>query len=350
MRTMWAWLKLVLGLGIVGFTMWLFGAQSFLDGLRVIGVGEILAALGIGLVTTVLSAGRWSFVARRLGLRLQLGQAVGDYYRAQFLNAVLPAGVLGDVHRAVRHGRQEGDVGRGVKAVVLERTAGQAVIIATGLVVLVTRPSLEPARDIILVAIALVVLLAVAFVAGNRWARSDSRLGRAIEDMRAGLFARAAWPGVAALSVAALAGHVALFVVAARAAGVTAPVAEIVPLVVLSLLAMGLPLNVGGWGPREGVTALMFGATGLGAAQGLTTAVVYGVLALVASLPGAWVLFAGRQRWTDRTQHDDGPGGRATASDREGGGDPAADRVRRVPRGGIPGPGLRVSADRVGAR
>jgi hypothetical protein len=58
----------------------------------------------------------------------------------------------------------------------------------------------------------------------------------------------------------------------------------------LTLLAMGVPVNVGGWGPREGVAALAFGAAGLSAAQGLTTAVVYGVLALVASLPGVVVL------------------------------------------------------------
>ncbi|MGY5134763.1 hypothetical protein ACWGJW_20565, partial [Streptomyces nigrescens] len=79
---------------------------------------------------------------------------------------------------------------------------------------------------------------------------------------------------------------------AARVAGATAPTAELVPLVVLALLAMALPLNVGGWGPREGVAAWAFGAAGLGAAQGLTTAVIYGVLAFVASLPGAAVLLA----------------------------------------------------------
>ena len=53
---------------------------------------------------------------------------------------------------------------------------------------------------------------------------------------------------------------------------------------------MALPLNIGGWGPREGVTAVAFGTVGLGAAQGLTTAVVYGVLSLIACLPGAVVL------------------------------------------------------------
>ena len=62
------------------------------------------------------------------------------------------------------------------------------------------------------------------------------------------------------------------------------------PLLLLALLVMGLPVNVGGWGPREAFTAVAFGAAGLGAAQGLTVSVVYGVLAFAASLPGAAVL------------------------------------------------------------
>ena len=49
----------------------------------------------------------------------------------------------------------------------------------------------------------------------------------------------------------------------------------------LVLLAAGLPLNVAGWGPREGMAAWAFGAAGLGAAQGVATAVAYGALVLV---------------------------------------------------------------------
>jgi uncharacterized membrane protein YbhN (UPF0104 family) len=268
------------------------GTRSFVDGLRVITAGEVLAALGIGLATTVVSAWRWCLVARRLGLRLSLPRAVLDYYRALFLNAVLPAGVLGDVHRAVRHGKQEGDVGRGVRAVVLERVAGQAVVIAAGVAVLLAWPSVAPEMNNVVLVVLVVVgtLLAITFTVGKRWARSNSGWRRTLDDVRAGLLARDAWPGVALLSAAALTGHITLFLVAAHAAGSTASIAQLVPLMVLSLLAMGLPVNVGGWGPREGVAALVFGAAGLGAAQGLTTAVVYGVLALVASLPGAGVL------------------------------------------------------------
>ena len=56
---------------------------------------------------------------------------------------------------------------------------------------------------------------------------------------------------------------------------------------------MGAALpNVGGWGPREGVTAWVFAGAGLGASLGVATAVVYGVMVFVASLPGAAVLAA----------------------------------------------------------
>jgi hypothetical protein len=67
------------------------------------------------------------------------------------------------------------------------------------------------------------------------------------------------------------------------------------------LLAAGLPTNVAGWGPREGVAAWVFAAAGLGGAAGVTTAVVYGVMALVATLPGVVVLLSGYQM-TDRAR------------------------------------------------
>jgi hypothetical protein len=71
-------------------------------------------------------------------------------------------------------------------------------------------------------------------------------------------------------------------------------VAVLLPLALLVLVAMGIPANVAGWGPREGVAAWVFGAAGLGAEAGVATAVVYGVMVLVASLPGVAVLVAGR--------------------------------------------------------
>jgi uncharacterized membrane protein YbhN (UPF0104 family) len=303
------------GAGILVLLLWRMGSGVFVDGLRRIDGTSLLAAVGLGLLTTVFSAWRWCLVARGLSIRLPLGRAVADYYRALFLNAALPGGILGDVHRAVRHGQDAGDIGRGVRAVFLERTAGQVVLIAVGVAILFAEPSpalaatghladrltTAPGPALALAAVcALVVAAAVRLCAGpgtSRWRRA---VRAALAEARLGLLTRRSWPGVLISSVAVLAGHLATFLLAARVAGSSAPSAQLMPLAVLALLAMGLPLNVGGWGPREGVTAWAFGAAGLGATQGLTVAVVYGVLTFAASLPGIVVLigqwFAGLRR------------------------------------------------------
>lgn len=261
------------GVVILSVLVWWQSTDAFVDAIRVIDARSVVAALAIGALTTVLSAARWSLVARNLGLRLPMAAAVADYYRALFLNAVLPAGVLGDVHRAVSHGKLEGDVRRSARAVFVERAAGQAVLIVVGLAVMLSAGGLVPG-----------------------WAVGAGLLGMLAVLAALAVGSRSIWPGVLLLSAATLAGYVGLFVVAGRIAGVTAPIVDLVPLALVALVVMALPVNVGGWGPREAASTVAFGAAGLGATQGLTVAVVYGVLALIASLPGAAVLLLGRRR------------------------------------------------------
>ena len=101
-----------------------------------------------------------------------------------------------------------------------------------------------------------------------------------------------ALPVVVLASAVVVVGHAATFLIAARTAGATAPLSRLLPLALLAMLAIVLP-SVAGWGPREGATAWAFGAAGLGADLGVATAVVYGVMSLVASAPGALVLARG---------------------------------------------------------
>jgi glycosyltransferase 2 family protein len=132
--------------------------------------------------------------------------------------------------------------------------------------------------------------LGVALVGRARVRGGSPWWARASLEGHGGLFARRTWVCVVLASGFVVAGHLATFVIAARAAGSTAPVTLLLPLALLALLAMGVPLSVAGWGPREGVAAWAFGAAGLTATQGVSTAVTYGVLVLVATLPGAGVL------------------------------------------------------------
>jgi glycosyltransferase 2 family protein len=296
MRSVWPWLKPLGGVGILALLVWRLGTGPFLDGVRMIDGWALLAALAIGALTTVCCAWRWSLVASGLGVRLSLRTAVAHCYRSVFLNATLPGGVLGDVHRAVGHGKDAGDVGRGIRAVVWERTAGQVIQVAVGMAILFAFPS--PVQSHLPVAIALAVAagLAAVLLARALPRRGAGRVARGLRtaaaDIRGGLLARGNWPGIVLASTVAVLGHLATFLVAARTAGSTAPLTQLAPLMLLALLAMGLPLNFGGFGPREGMAAWAFGAAGLTAAQGVSTAIVYGALVLVASLPGAALLIA----------------------------------------------------------
>jgi len=297
-RSLWTWARPLAGAGILAVLLWRLGTGPFVQGLRMIDMSSLVAAVGLGALTTWCCAWRWSLVARGLDAQVSMRTAVANCYRSTFLNSTLPGGVLGDVHRAVDHGRDVGDIGRGMRAVFWERTAGQVVQAGLAMVVLLlfpspVRPYMPAAIGVVLAAGLVLALIAKLLPEGgiSRWARAV-RTSKA--DIRNALLAPRIWPGVLFSSAVIVVGHLATFVIAARTAGSTAPLSHLVPLTLLALLAMGLPLNVGGWGPREGVAAWAFGAAGLTVAQGLTTAVVYGALVLASCLPGAWVLVTPR--------------------------------------------------------
>ncbi|MDO5753518.1 lysylphosphatidylglycerol synthase transmembrane domain-containing protein [Arthrobacter sp.] len=298
--TAWRWLQTLGGVAVLAALLWTLGTGPFLDGIRAVDGRTLAVAAAIIFMTTLCSAWRWRLVSGGLGQEIPFRAAVASYYRSQFLNSVLPGGVLGDVHRGVVQGRTAGGVGRGLRAVVWERAAGQVLQLALAVAVLALLPS--PIHRVggvlavilIVVGAAALVLVQLRSVAGSQWWVRVLRVSAA--DIRRGLLNRRTAPGVFLASTGAVAGYTAVFLIAARASGVEATVLELLPLAVFVLLAMSIPANIAGWGPREGAAAWAFSAAGLGAAQGVSAAVVYGVLSFAACLPGAAVLVVDRAR------------------------------------------------------
>src|SRR4051794_37175683 len=162
-RRAWTAARLVGAALVLAVLVRFVGAGPFLAGIRGLDTGTLVAATAIGAVTTVCSAWRWRGVARALGVGLPLAAATAGYYRSQFLNSVLPGGVLGDVQRGVQHGVDVGDLGRGLRAVVWERIAGQAVQIGLAVVVLLAVPS--PVQTVIPLVAAVGAVAVVAALA-----------------------------------------------------------------------------------------------------------------------------------------------------------------------------------------
>lgn len=280
-----------------------FGAGPIVAALHGINVVAVLAAVVITAATTWSCARRWGLIADRLGVGVSSASAYRAYYRAQFLNATLPSGVVGELDRAVWHGRTSQAMSRGIRSVVWDRVTGQVALF--GLAVLAMPALAPPLRTWMLWALAAVVaILVVAHTArptfiAKVWAEARHVAG-----------APGVWPQIVLLSTLAAAGHIAVFVIAARSVGIDLPLPYLVPLGLVVLQVSSIPLGVAGWGPREGGAALVFGAAGLGAGTGLAVSIAYGVLATLATMPGALAL---RRRAVRPTSQSDGGTPWATA-------------------------------------
>lgn len=238
------WLRLGAGLLILLVLARLLGVGPFVEGLRAADPWAVLVALAVTAGTTWCCAARWSRVSGRFGKPVPMSTAYAAYYRSQLVNATLPGGVVGDVDRSIRHGW---------KPVLLERGIGQLVQVSLVGALLLPQPWRLAGLG---------VVVAVVLAAGS----------------------------VAILSALSTSGHLLIFLVAAAAAGVDLPLTALVPIGALVLLGSAIPLNVAGWGPREGVAAWAFTAYGASATAGLTVAVTFGVLSTLAVLPGLAVL------------------------------------------------------------
>lgn len=295
-------LRLGVSLAFLALVAWWLDPEEVAARLVTMRPGWVLAAVGLSVLQVAASAWRWRFTARRLGLRLAFGEALREYYLATFLNQVLPGGVVGDVSRAWRHARtvteeerrERDPSGSIVRAVVLERASGQAVMAVVAVASLFLLP-LEVgtgARVALVGGLLLAGALVLAMVIRGRHALPSRRSlsGRIRHDTWRALLAPGAFPVQLLTSLAVVGSYLATYLAAARAVGVATPAGVLLPMVAPVLMAMLLPMTVAGWGAREGAAAALWTAVGLPGAEGVAVSVAYGLLVLASSIPGGVVL------------------------------------------------------------
>ncbi|MEN8803832.1 MAG: lysylphosphatidylglycerol synthase transmembrane domain-containing protein [Thiogranum sp.] len=267
----------------------------------------LLCALAMILPMQCLSAWRWWYTARCLGIPLPFRYAIREYYVASFLNSTLPSGVAGDAARVWRHGRNHPGVGReryrgALHAVLLERAAGQlalAVVLVAGVVLNSELLANLLGTLWLLIAAGLIVVLAqgtLVSLALGLWIRRPTAILRQLAaDIR-----RAWAPGRVlffqlVLSTAVVLSYLLTFSLAARAAGNGLQPSTALLVIPVVLYSMILPVSVGGLGLRELTAAGLWPMLDMAAAQGVLTALLYGGVVLAGSLPGLVFLFFARR-------------------------------------------------------
>lgn len=279
-------IRVLVGVGVLIAVVGRVGSGPFLHAASSIDLRVIAAAFALSATATAAAAWRWSVIAGRLGVGLRYPEAVGLYYRSQFLNTVLPGGVVGDVQRAVTQGRDTGNVAQATRAVAIERTTGQLVQIALAVIVLAFFGLEFEGYLLSALAIGLTVLGVAVFATTSGSVRVRRALRRELDELSAGIGSPRAFVRVVVASIVVVVCHLVTFGVAAGAVGANLPPFRLAALALVVLLAGSIPLNIGGWGPREGVAGWAFAVAGLGASTGVAASALFGVLAMIAVAPG----------------------------------------------------------------
>jgi uncharacterized membrane protein YbhN (UPF0104 family) len=268
-------------------------ADAVLSRLSALRPGWVAAALAVSVLQVGVLAWRWRYTAARIGIDLPLRAALEEYYLGILLNQLLPGGIAGDVSRAWRHARREATAGPAVRAVILERASAQVVMTLTAVVSLLVLPWATPASRVgVGVVGAAALATALAALARRSESASLSAAGHVLADARRALLDRQALPTQTATALLVVASYLAVFLMAARAVGVTTPTAVMLPLVAPVLMTMLVPVTVAGWGIREVAAASLWALAGLTPEDGAAISVAYGLLVLVSSAPGLVALMS----------------------------------------------------------
>jgi uncharacterized protein (TIRG00374 family) len=269
-------------------------------------------AFALGLVQLGVLGLRWSRVANELGLPLGWLKATSEYALSTLGNQVLPSGIAGDGLRAVRHAKSSGDRGLLVvlEALALDRASGQ---LALWLVVLVSAPltvraGIVNVQGLLFGGIALLALVTSLVLIARRIPRLERPLANTLRVVRRAVVFLLSPRGAAVhlpLSLVFVACTLLQLYVAARAIGVVLPWLSLLWLGPLILVAASVPTFFGGWGIREGASALLFAAAGMPQSTGVAVSVVYGTFSLLISLPGLGVLLFDSDR--SRARPSDSP-------------------------------------------
>lgn len=279
--------------------------QAIVAEVQRLSAGWVALALAISTLQIMLCAWRWQFTATLIDVPVRFIYALREYYLALLVNQLLPGGVLGDAGRAHRHATQAQSKGRAWRAVIIERSSGQVAVVLLTFTALMLSPLWYSALGggvITAVGLSAAAALTLMIVSGfllrkrlSVWLSQLPSWCQALaRDIDRGLLRRNVWPKQLLSSLIIVLSYGLVMVCAARAIGVELPALEVLSLTPVLLLAMLIPFSVAGWGLREGAAAGVWALVGLPPAQGVAVSLAYGVLVLLASLPGIWVALSAR--------------------------------------------------------
>jgi len=239
----------------------------------------LTAALLLVLLTAVLVSLRWRTLARWFGLALPMTLTVRAVFLGMFGGQLLPSTVGTDLVRGWVAARHTGSMRRAAASVIADRLVA---LFAACLLLAFTYPSLGQTPAFLAGFLAAAAVLASAVVL----------LGFLFFNRKGALLRPAPILAAVLVAVAIHAIHVIAAAVTATAYGVDASLKIWLSIIPVSLIACAVPVSINGWGVREAVIVGLAAGHGISEADALVVSLTLGVLNVVASLPGAYLMIS----------------------------------------------------------
>ncbi len=259
--------------------------------------GWIFAALLAQLASTYLAAYRWCIIMQLWVFKESLGFYVSSYFKGSFFNQVLPGSIGGDAVRIIDVARRGYPKKEAFYGVFVDRVVGLVGLLVlnlgSNLLFYGTFPNwlFNLINLITLGGIAGFILLLLmnrlTFLDGIKFLDLIYRLGKRMDSLYGDVKPLALHIGVSVI--------VHLFSVLSiyflgLSVGIDLDLKVFLIAIPPIFLLTIVPVSLAGWGVREGAMVGILMLVGAEKAEVLAVSILYGMLLIVASLPGAYYL------------------------------------------------------------
>ena len=290
-------IKFIIKFAVTGILLFLIfqsiNSRDAFTALATLSPWYLVAALMLQTTSTVVAASRWCLIMSKIGFSHSWFFYLKSYFKGAFFNQGLPTSIGGDGVRILDCSRKDGSAEDSFFGVFIDRIIGLAGMLLLNIGALAVNRSLLPANvyfpllfilsSLTCGLILLFFLRNFRFIVINKYLGFLGRLSERYFQVYSSVTSIGIQLG---LSIVTHLLTMTAFFVLGCGLGLDFSLQVYLVLVPPVILLTILPISLAGWGVREGAMVGFFLLVGGDKSKVLTFSVLYGLVALISSLPG----------------------------------------------------------------
>lgn len=264
--------------------------SELLPTLEKVSISGIITASSILILSTILTGLRWYYVLRFCRIRTSLKNAIFQIYKGFSVSQIMPSNIGGDIYRILAIRKNVEKYRDATALVMLDRTLGMlsmllcSVMMTPFFINIVTKASIE--KFIFLLVLTVVILILCLYFL-NRFITKKIPILHQLMHYGAHLFNTKNFPKLIFTTLSITVLYVFSVAILAKDIGIMIDFKIFLFVIPLITILSVMPISFAGWGVREGLMVLFLGFFGVPSEQSLILSILFGVINLIAAIPGA---------------------------------------------------------------